>query len=946
MVMKTRVILFVHLLVFQVLITLATGPSEKRPLTHDDYGSWNTITGQALSADGQWMVYEVNPQQGDGNLIIHHFASGQDVVVPRGHSASISPGNRFVVFYIRPPHAVVRQARFERKRPDQMPVDSMGIFYFEQRKLTKFPGPVTFAMPTESSDWFVYHVERSSGRNQPRSQAEPGGVDGQTRTDTLPAENKSDDRKKLFIYNPVTGAKHYLENVEEYLISSHGNLAAGILEKRQGDTLDVKQVVAFNTASLSQQVIDTRPGEIQSLVVDRAGEQLVWLHTADTGKVRIYSVWIWEARRNRLSEAISSRSAGMPEGFAPSRHRRPYFSRNGLRLFLGTAPIPEEEPRDTLLADERFSVDVWHWQDPLVQSQQLHNLPQERNRTFLGVYHTRQQRFVQLANPEMPDVTFDLHNDLLVALGSSSLPYLMETSWIGGAARDLFIIDVNTGTATPILQRVTSVNNISPGGNFVIWFDPAQKSWFTFDIRMNQITNLTGNIPVAFYNQEQDLPADAGPYGFGGWTENDEFVLLNDRFDVWKIDPTGRQLPVMLTKGYGRQNLIRFRVQDLDPWVPYVALNNRLVLQAFHIHNKKSGFFALENNQLRQLIMEDAEFSQIQKARHADRFIWRRGTFTNFPDIHTGPGTLREPRRVSNANPQQEHFLWGTVKLVEWQDFNNRPLQGLLYLPENFDANKKYPMVVYFYERLSDRLHQHVIPSPSRSTINRTFFTSNGYVVFVPDIVYTEGYPGQSAYDAIVSGTKAMLERYSFIDRENLGIQGQSWGGYQVAWLITRTNLFSAAMAGAPVSNMISAYNAIRWESGRSRQFQYEMTQSRIGGSLWEKPERYIENSPIFFADRIETPLLMMHNDSDGAVHHFQGIELFLAMRRLSKPVWMLVYNEEEHNLTRWPNRVDLSIRMQQFFDHYLKDAPAPQWLQHGLPALQKGRIHGYDLAE
>jgi dipeptidyl aminopeptidase/acylaminoacyl peptidase len=273
-------------------------------------------------------------------------------------------------------------------------------------------------------------------------------------------------------------------------------------------------------------------------------------------------------------------------------------------------------------------------------------------------------------------------------------------------------------------------------------------------------------------------------------------------------------------------------------------------------------------------------------------------------------------------------------------------LDGLLYTPENLDKSKKYPLLVYFYERSSDRIHSFRHPSPSRSIINPSYCVSNGYVVFVPDIPYLEGYPGQSAYRAVVSGTLAMTGQFPFIDKENMGIQGQSWGGYQVAYLVTQTNLYKAAMAGAPVSNMTSAYGGIRWGSGMSRMFQYEKTQSRIGGTLWEKPFHYIENSPVFYADKIETPLLIMHNDNDGAVPWYQGIELFVAMRRLGKPAWMLTYNNEEHNLTKWPNRMDLDIRMYQFFDHYLKGAPEPKWMKDGIPAIEKGKNLGYGLEE
>ena len=268
-------------------------------------------------------------------------------------------------------------------------------------------------------------------------------------------------------------------------------------------------------------------------------------------------------------------------------------------------------------------------------------------------------------------------------------------------------------------------------------------------------------------------------------------------------------------------------------------------------------------------------------------------------------------------------------------------MKGLLYKPENFDPAKKYPMIVYYYERYSDKLNSHYVPSPSRSTVNFPYYNSNGYIVFVPDITYTTGHPGTDAYNSIMSGTLELMKR-PYIDAANMGLQGQSWGGYQTAFMVTQTGMFKAAMAGAPVSNMTSAYGGIRWESGVVREFQYEHGQSRIGGTLWDKRDLFIENSPIFFADRITTPLLIMSNDTDGAVPWYQGIELFTAMRRLGKPAWLLSYNGEEHNLTKRPNRQDLSIRMSQFFDHFLKGGPEPKWMKEGIPAVLKGKETGY----
>jgi dipeptidyl aminopeptidase/acylaminoacyl peptidase len=298
---------------------------------------------------------------------------------------------------------------------------------------------------------------------------------------------------------------------------------------------------------------------------------------------------------------------------------------------------------------------------------------------------------------------------------------------------------------------------------------------------------------------------------------------------------------------------------------------------------------------------------------------------------------------VSDINPQQKEYRWGTAELFSWKATHNTRLEGLLYKPENFDPKHKYPMLVYYYERNSDYLHRYTPPQPSRSIINPAYCVSNGYLVFIPDIRYRVGHPGKSAFECIVSGVRKLI-RTGFVDPTRIGLQGQSWGGYQTAYLVTQTSMFRAAMAGAPVSNMTSAYGGIRPEAGMSRMSLYEKNQSRIGGTLWEKRDLFIENSPIFFADKVTTPLLIMANDNDGQVPWYQGIELFTALRRLGKQTWMLTYNGEAHNLLQRKNTKDLSIRMMQFFDHFLKDAPIPVWMKEGVPAINKGKTMGVEV--
>ncbi len=354
---------------------------------------------------------------------------------------------------------------------------------------------------------------------------------------------------------------------------------------------------------------------------------------------------------------------------------------------------------------------------------------------------------------------------------------------------------------------------------------------------------------------------------------------------------------------------------------------------------------AKTTQKLLPLIFGPYRFANTKKAKLSDQLLFTKESFEVFPDIYMSDISFKKIKQLSDANPQQESYNWGTNELVQWTSLDGKELTGMLVKPENFDPNKKYPLLVNFYERSSDGLHRHRMPKAERSTINYSFYASRGYVIFNPDVHYRVGYPGESAYNCVIPGVTSLIEK-GFIDKDNIGVQGHSWGGYQIAYLVTRTNIFKAAEAGAPVPNMISAFGGIRWRTGRSRQFQYEHTQSRIGGTPWEYPARYIENSPIFNIDKINTPLLVMHNDADGAVPWYQGIEFFVSLRRLGKPSWLLNYNGEPHWPVKLQNRKDFNIRMAQFFDYYLKGDAKPMWMERGVPAMEKGVNQGYELMD
>jgi dipeptidyl aminopeptidase/acylaminoacyl peptidase len=323
-------------------------------------------------------------------------------------------------------------------------------------------------------------------------------------------------------------------------------------------------------------------------------------------------------------------------------------------------------------------------------------------------------------------------------------------------------------------------------------------------------------------------------------------------------------------------------------------------------------------------------------AKQADVAVLTGSRFDEFPDLLTTDSSFGSFRKVSDGNPQKKDLQWGSADLVAFKNTDGVPLRGILYKPENFDASKKYPLLVYIYERLSDGLHTFVDPSPSHR-VNAALYASNGYLVLFPDIVYTPGYPGESAMKCVIAAVQKVVDM-GVVDEKRIGIQGHSWGGYQIAYMVTRTNRFAAAAPGALVANMTSAYDGIRYGAGVPRQFQYERGQSRIGGSLWDYPMRYLDNSPLFRADQVKTPLLMLHNDGDDAVPFTQGIEFFLALRRLDKEVYFFNYNGEPHGLRKRANQRDYAIRMFEFSGHFLKDEAKPGWMAKGIPYLDRDK--------
>jgi dienelactone hydrolase len=929
----------------------------KRPLTHKDYDSWRSIQGQQLSADGKYLAYVLSPQEGDGEVVARNLATGKEWRQPRGgrqrtttfvrtSTRRLTPGrglatssqlvftadSRNLLFLNPPSQAETDKARQAKTKPEDMPKTRLCIMELATGKVTRIEGVKSFQVAADNAGVLAYL--RESGR--------AGNAPDETNPDaTAPArQGRGRDPRRaqrkvygtdLVICRPIGTKARTVADVLTFTLSKDGkSLVYVVSSKEEGNN----GVFAINPESAGPpSVLLKGKGQYTHLTWDEKQSQLAFLSDKDEAGAAQprFKVYHWDHNAPAAAALFGPADARFHKGMVLSTQAGLSFSADGARLYFGVAPAPAPKAENKAASDEdKVVVDLWHWKDDFIQPMQKVRAAAERNRSYRGVYHFKEKKVVQLADAALS--TIALSQDSGWAIGSDDRPYRVlvgqDTNYF-----DYYLVNCNDGSRRRLLRKQPWGVLLSPGGKYALFYDG--KDWNSLSIAGVKITNLTRGLGVGFGREDHDQPSTPPPYGLAGWCDDDRHVLLYDRYDLWRVAADGSGAR-NLTAGFGRKNKIQLRYVRLDPQEKAINLRRPLLLRAENETTRDTGFYRAggEGGEPQNLIMAARNFSLPVRAKNADTLVLTASTFDEFPDLLVTGTDFKDLKKVTNANPQKARLLWGKTELVCFKNADGVPLRGVLIKPENFDPKKKYPLLVYIYERLSQNLHHFVDPRPGTS-INLSYYASNGYLVFLPDIFYTVGYPGQSALKCVLPGIQAVVDR-GFVDEKAIGIQGHSWGGYQIAYMVTQTQRFKAAAAGAPVANMTSAYSGIRWGSGLPRQFQYEKTQSRIGGSLWQYPMRFVENSPVFMADRVRTPLLMLHNDQDDAVPWYQGIEYFLALRRLGKEAYLFNYNGEPHGLRKRVNQKDYTVRLQQFFDHHLKGAAKPAWMEKGIPYRQR----------
>ncbi|HEX6316891.1 MAG TPA: prolyl oligopeptidase family serine peptidase [Gemmatimonadaceae bacterium] len=962
------------LLAFAILTTPAL--AQKKALTQADWDRWRSIQGATLSNDGKWVAYTLSPQVGEGEFVVRSTTTSTEYRVPVGYigrpnnipggerprgggpgggraggagrggggaSSPFTADGRYVFVTVQPSkEEVERQERANAARGGRAgraggggapaPQNRIVMVNLADGRTTPLPNVRSYRLPEASGTWMVFTSAPDSAASD-SARAQGQGRAGGGRAGGAAGGNRRTYGSPITLRNLDTGADEVITDVVAYQFDDSARVLAYTVASRSDSTKD--GVYLRNLVTGVTRPVVTGPGNYRSFAFDRTQQSFVFTSDREEfGRPDARQVIYLGSVKTGAAEPVV-RPEMLPEGMRFPDNVNVSLNRSGTALQFAIAPPPEDTiPADSLVGKARY--DLWHWKDPVLQPTQLLQVNQARNRTYTAVYHLATKKLLRLTHDSFPSV--QLSDDGRIGLQSTGVPYDIQRMW-GDGGNDVYHLDPSTGARKLIATKISGNAQLSPGGKYIVFFD--RDEWHTYHVGTGKVTNITGPTTTVHWEQEtHSTPDEPGAWGIAGWTKDDRSILINDRFDIWEVDPTGAKPPVVLTDSLGRRENMTLRLLALgrDEDERFVDVSKPVWLSAFDEDTKASGFYRTRLDARRapeRVVMADVRYGIPSKAKNAETYLVTKSTFVDFPNLWVGPN-LTSLTQVSDANPWQEEYNWGTAELVTWTSMDGQPRQGILYKPENFDPSKKYPMISYFYEDRSDGLHAYVPPN-GRNVINATHYVSNGYLIFEPDIYYEMGYPGPSAVKSVVPGVQKLLER-GYIDPKRLGLQGQSWGGYQAAYIITQTQMFAAAMAGAPVANMTSAYGGIRWESGLNRSMQYEAGQSRIGASLWEQPQLYMENSPLFHLPRVTTPLFIMSNDADGAVPWYQGIELFVGMRRLGKEAYLVNYNNDVHNPASRANQKDVAQKMQEFFDAKLKGAPPPEWMVKGIPAKDKGK--------
>ena len=573
---------------------------------------------------------------------------------------------------------------------------------------------------------------------------------------------------------------------------------------------------------------------------------------------------------------------------------------------------------------EELKMEVWEYDSPLEYPSQITEGDYE-NKDKLAVWWPQKNKISLLGSNDKPKTVFCPDSNYIISFN----PLDYEPQYELSGPVDVYLTDLNSNESTLLLKKQAQkvqTFGASSQGNYLYYY--RDQNWWVYDIKKKSHTNITKKLPYPVEDFKND---EAGPkYGFGcaGWSSDNKHIFIYDEYDIWKISPDGKE-KLRITNG--RDSSTVFRIEE-DLYVNKCYRGSVEFLT--YTFDKKEGFIivALDKNKnwgyytwsetegINKIIHNNSKSSRIKITSKSQEMIWVEEDVTTPPRIVFKSKKDIKSKVVYQSNEHYRDFGSRKAELIHYENSKGVSLNGVLYYPIGYDETKKYPMITFIYEKLSQRLHQYENPTLyNRGGFSKANYIHDGYFVLFPDIVYEVGNPGLSAKDCVESAVNEVL-KMNRVDKNRIGIYGHSFGGYQVASIITQTNIFKAAVVGSGVTDLTNLYVQMNWSWNRTQAWRFESQQMRMGSNPFENSEGYKNNSPIANAARVNTPVLIYTGKEDYNVDWNQSIYFHMALRRLKKINKLLLFPKEGHTINTQENQVVLTHEIKKWFDFYLKE--------------------------
>lgn len=897
----------------------STHTEAKQSLTFNDVFDFKQAKHHTLSDNGQFLAFSAEPYRGDSQGQVYSLASQKLIAeIAGGTKPSINKNALWVGFTVTPS---LLESESSSKDEKKKLTNKLVLVNTQSGAQLSFEKVVDYQI-SDDGNWLAYRKKEKPAKNK-KSDDKPSA--------SLKAD-KDDKAHTLYLVNLTNQQATSYDAVLDYDFAADSMklLVSQTFQDGANNQISLievsdtpKQTPLIQEPGLTTAQIDWHPNKAS--VAFTASNYL-----NDDMRRRDYTLYLWQQDSNQLSTITPQY-----QNWFVGKQAKLSWSLNGERLYFEATPqktnkVTKKKYKTAadltdfdVVRDQR-GLTIWHPEDDYIKPREKKQWQEKQKYIhYQAVYHLADGKSIQLETPEVGSVS--VHKEATHLLGRSNLAYRKEETH-NGFFNDFFAVDVATGNKQLIIKKSRFAPSLSPNGQFTVYQKGSEIVFKNLSKNTEQV--VTQGINAEFIDKSHDYPSEQPAFGVAGWSKDNNTFYLYDKYDIWAFDSASLQ-GARLTKGYLTQT--QYRIVNLNKSEIGIADDAKLTLSSYNLDNKQSGIASLNlaTKQLKAELTGEAKYTVVTKAKDADTLLFTKQDYHTYPDFWVTSIDFANKAKVTNLNPQIAQFNWGEKpELVDYKGYNGNPLKGVLIKPAGYKKGDKVPVVIYFYRFMTDRMYDFPKMELNHRP-NFPMFTSNGYAVFLPDIEFEIGHPGKSSTQTMINAAQKLIDM-GVAHPDKIGLQGHSWAGYQSAFMITQTDMFKAVVSGAPVSNMTSAYSGIRLKTGLARQFQYETGQSRIGKNLFEARDLYIENSPVFFADKVNTPIMIMFGDRDDAVPWDEGVQYYLALKRANKDVIFLQYHDEPHHLKKFPNQLDFSIRMMEYFEHHLKGKPAPDWIKQG----------------